>query len=64
MIWWETKIISSIKYIKHETQCFITRWNTEKRVENMLHSWVFFNVAKCNLGKVKHETMLASGLHH
>ena len=22
------------------------------------------NVAKCNLGEVKHETMLASGLHH
>ena len=21
-------------YIKHETQCFMTRWNTEKRVEN------------------------------
>ena len=22
------------------------------------------NVAKCNLGEVKHETMLTSGLHH
>ena len=28
-------------YIRHETQCFITRWNTEKRVENTTRSWVF-----------------------
>jgi len=25
--------------------------------------WICFNVTKCNLGEVKHETMLASGLH-
>ena len=30
-----------IKYIKHETQCFITRWYTEKRVENTTRSRVF-----------------------
>ena len=24
----------------------------------------FLNVAKCNLGKVKHETTLVSGLHY
>ena len=25
---------------------------------------ICINVANCNLGEVKHETMLASGLHH
>ena len=30
-----------IKYIKHETQCFITRWYTEKRVENTTRGRVF-----------------------
>ena len=29
------------EYIKHETQCLITRWNTEKRVENTTCSRVF-----------------------
>ena len=29
------------RYIKNETQCFITRWNTEKRVENTTRSGVF-----------------------
>ena len=30
-----------MQYIKHEMQCFITRWNTEKRVENTSRSRVF-----------------------
>ena len=30
-----------IKYIKHQTQCFIIRWYTEKRVENTTRSRVF-----------------------
>ena len=31
-----------MSYIEHEAQCFITRWNTEERVENTTRSGVYF----------------------
>ena len=31
-------------YMKHETQCLMTRWNTEKRVENTTSSGVFLTI--------------------
>ena len=36
-------------YIKHETQCFITRWSTEKRVENTTRSIFLTDFAANNL---------------
>ena len=46
-----TKLI--IYYIKHETQCFIARWNTEKRVENTTRSGVFFSNKIIFEGEIK-----------
>ena len=41
LIYFEWCDTQNQQYIKHETQCFITRWNTEKRVGNTTRSGVF-----------------------
>ena len=41
LIYFEWCDTENQQYIKHETQCFITRWNTEKRVGNTTRSGVF-----------------------
>ena len=38
----DRQVMFDVIYIKHERQCFITFPNTEKRVENMTCSRVFF----------------------
>ena len=40
-------------YIKREMQCFITRWNAEKRVKNTTHSGVFWRTSRCFMWGLK-----------
>ena len=42
------------QYIKHESQCFITFPNTEKRVENTMRSKVFLTKFEVSGNLMKH----------
>ena len=48
LLYWFSKNRGSLElwYIKQEKKCFITRWNTTKRVENTTRSGVFLKILR------------------